>query len=85
MLFDMQTDPSEFHDLGRSADHQEIIDLMYRRLGKWTRRVTKFDAQINAGKANPSGVGIVLGVYDQGEIDPDLTIKYRGASPDRQA
>lgn len=88
MLFDLQADPSEFHDLGSSADHREIIDLMYRRLGKWARRssqrVTKSDAQIEAGKANPKGVGIVLGVYDQGEIDPDLTVKYRGLSPETQ-
>lgn len=88
MLFDMQTDPSEFHDLGSSADHRDIIDLMYQRLGKWARRssqrVTKSDAQIEAGKTRPKGVGIVLGVYDESEIDPDLTVKYRGVSPDRQ-
>ena len=88
MLFDMQTDPSEFHDLGESNAHSDIIALMYERLGKWARRmsqrVTRSDAEIDAGKANPKGVGIVLGVYDESEIDPALTVKYRGQSPNTQ-
>jgi len=85
MLFDMQTDPSEFHDLGESSTHSDVIALMYQRLGKWARRmsqrVTKSDAEINAGKSDPKDVGIVLGVYDDSEIDPALTVKYRGRAP----
>ena len=88
MLFDLQHDPDEFHDLGSSADHTEIIDLMYQRLGKWARRmsqrVTLSDADIEASKADPKAVGIVLGVYDPSEIDPDLTVKYRGKRRDTE-
>ena len=82
MLFDLQNDPQEFHDLGTSDDHADIIALMYQRLGKWGRRmsqrVTRSDAEIDAGKGKPNGRGIVLGVYDADEIDAALTIKYRG-------
>ncbi len=88
MLFDLQDDPNEFHDLGNSPAHQEIIALMYERLAKWSRRssqrVAVSDAQIDAGKAGPNGVGIVLGVYDEDEIDPALTVKYRGKTPLKQ-
>lgn len=88
MLFDLQADPDEFHDLGDSDAHQEIIDLMYQRLGQWARRmsqrVTVSDANIEAGKENPKAVGIVLGVYDPSEIDPALTIKYRGKRRDKE-
>ena len=88
MLFDLHADPNEFFDRGDSPDHKEIIDLMYERLGKWARRssqrVTKSDAEIDAGRSDPKGVGIVLGVYDKTEIDPALTVKYRGQTPEKQ-
>ncbi len=88
MLFDLQADPNEYNDLGNSTDHAEIISRMYGHLHQWSRRmsqrVTKSDAEIDAGKANPKGVGIVLGVYDQSEIDPALTVKYRGQSPSKK-
>lgn len=88
MLFDLHADPNEFFDRGDSPDHKEIIDLMYERLGKWARRssqrVTKSDTEIDAGRSDPKGVGIVLGVYDKTEIDPALTIKYRGQTPEKQ-
>jgi len=88
MLFDLQEDPNEFCDQGGNPDHKKVIDLMYERLGIWARRssqrVTKSDAEIDAGKSDPKGVGIVLGVYDETEIDPALTVKYRGQSPEKQ-
>lgn len=88
MLFDLQADPNEFVDHGDSPEHKEIIDLMYGRLGEWARRssqrVTKSDAEIDAGKSDPKGVGIVLGVYDDDEIDAAQTVKYRGKTPEKQ-
>ncbi len=85
MLFDLQVDPNEFNDLGNSTEHTDIISKMYDHLHQWSRRmsqrVTKSDAEIDAGKANPKGVGIVLGVYEESEINPALTVKYRGQSP----
>ena len=85
MLFDLETDPNEFHDLGRSPDHAEVLDLMYQRLGAWGRRmsqrVTRSDAQIIAGRGASRRKGIVLGVYESQDLDPDLTQKYRGKPP----
>jgi arylsulfatase A-like enzyme len=88
MLFDLQADPNEYNDLGNSADHTEIISQMYGHLHQWSRRmsqrVTKSDAEIDAGKANPMDVGIIVGVYDESEIDPAFVVAYHSKSPSRK-
>ena len=85
MLFDMHSDPEEFFDLGASADHTEIIALMYDRLGKWGRRmsqrVTLSDADIANIRGKARRKGILLGVYEGSDVADDLTVKYRGSVP----
>ncbi len=87
MLFDLQNDPDEFFDLGRSEDHADIIAFMYERLGKWGRRmsqrVTRSDKEILAARAGSGGKGILLGLYDEADVDPALSVKYRGKVPVR--
>ena len=82
MLFDMETDPDEFHDLGDSEAHREIIELMYARLSQWARRssqrVTRSDQDILGMRGRSRRRGIVLGVFDGTELDTELTSKYRG-------
>ncbi len=82
MLFDMQEDPDEFDDLGESSEHEAIIDMMYERLGRWARRMsqrtTRSDAAIIAGRGLSRRKGILLGLYDGTEVDPELSDKYRG-------
>lgn len=81
-LFDMETDPNEYTDLWNSPEHAEIIALMYDRLARWARRLsqrtTRSDADMLARRKSSKGVGIVIGVYDENEIDPRLTQFYRG-------
>ncbi len=88
MLFDLQNDPDEFDDLGDSADHANIIALMYDRLGKWGRRmsqrVTVSDEQINAARTGGKQVGILIGVYEPDEVPPAASSKYRGPVPTRE-
>ena len=87
MLFDMENDPDEFHDLGGSSDHQEIIDLMYARLGAWGRRLSQrttcSESQIVGMRGNSRRRGIVLGTYDGSEVDQEWLVKYRGKSHPR--
>lgn len=82
MLFDLENDPDEFHDLAKGDQHGEIITQMYQRLGEWSRRmsqrVTRSDAQINAGRGGSGNVGILLGVFDSDDADGKTTAKYRG-------
>jgi arylsulfatase A-like enzyme len=81
-LFDMQTDPDEYVDLGQSPDHASIIALMQDRLGTWARRLsqrtTRSDAQIIAERGRSGGRGVTLGVYDEGDLPAALTQFYRG-------
>ena len=83
MLFDMENDPEEYVDLGASADHADIVDMMYRRLAVWARRMSQrtaiSDDQIKAGRGGSRRKGILLGLYDGSEVDEELTVKYRRA------
>ncbi|MFC2966572.1 sulfatase-like hydrolase/transferase [Acidimangrovimonas pyrenivorans] len=87
MLFDMESDPQELHDLGDSAEHGEVIAMMQERLARWGRRMsqrtTRSDAEILAGRGGSDRRGILLGVYDEGECDPEVTAKYRGTAGQR--
>ncbi len=87
MLFDLQEDPQEFHDLGRSAAHQQVIDLMYQRLGQWGRRMSQrntiSEQTILGMRGGSRRRGIVLGTYDGTEIDPEWMEKYRGKAKSR--
>jgi arylsulfatase A-like enzyme len=87
MLFDLENDPEEFHDLGDCDEHQSIIELMYERLGQWGRRMSQrttiSEQDIIAGRGGSRGKGILLGVYDDKDVDPEWTVKYRGKAPRR--
>ncbi len=85
MLFDLNNDPDELVDLGESASHQHIVDLMYDRLAEWGRRmsqrVTRSDRDIEQMKGASRRRGILLGLFDGDEVDAELTSKYRGPIP----
>ncbi|MFW8595680.1 sulfatase-like hydrolase/transferase [Cribrihabitans neustonicus] len=85
MLFDMENDPGELEDLGASAAHREVIAQMYDRLHAWglrmSQRITVPDAEIIARRGDSDRKGILLGVYEPGELDPELTAAYRGPVP----
>ncbi len=87
MLFDLENDPEEFHDLGASdaSEHREIIALMQTRLRQWAmrnaQRVTMSDADIAAMQGRSARRGITLGLYDETDAPAELTEKYRGKVP----
>ena len=82
MLFDLANDPLEFNDLGTSADHADILEMMYQRLGHWGRRMSQrtavSDADIAAMRGASDGKGILLGTVDGSEVPPEQLVKYRG-------
>lgn len=89
MLFDLENDPGELVDLGGGTDHDDIIALMYARLGQWARRnsqrVTRSDDDLAAMSGKSLRRGILLGLYDGSEVSPDLTVKYFGKAPPPRA
>lgn len=82
LLFDMIADPDELNDLGDSTAHKEVVELMYERLGQWSRRMsqrtTVSDDDINNNRGKSSGKGILLGLVDGTEVDEKLLVKIRG-------
>lgn len=87
MLFDLKNDPEELHDLGDTDQYNDVLDLMYERLGRWARRpsqrTTKSEADIERMRKGSGGKGILLGIFDGSEIDAGQWIKYRGKMSQR--
>ncbi|NDV02427.1 alkaline phosphatase family protein [Pseudoroseicyclus tamaricis] len=77
MLFDLQTDPDELHDLGasRAPEHAAVRARMMVALGRWSRRhhnrITLSPEQIEAmtGKEPP---GILIGFWDEAEYEAEF-------------
>lgn len=82
MLFDLQTDPDEFHDLAKGPDHQQVIDRLYGYLARWGRRmsqrVTKSDDDIKAMRGRSARRGILPFLADGSEVPEELLEKYTG-------
>ncbi len=82
MLFDLETDPEEFRDLGDSPDHGEVRAKLYAHLAAWGRRmsqrVTRSDADIEAMRGRSLRRGILPFLQDGREVPDELTAKYRG-------
>jgi arylsulfatase A-like enzyme len=87
MLFDLQTDPDEFHDLAKTGQAGAEIERLYGLLAEWGRRmsqrVTRSDAEIVAGRGRSMRKGILPFLVDGSEVDAELTEKYRGPAPPR--
>ncbi len=73
MLFDTETDPQEFIDLGTSPAHADIRARLGARLADWARRpaqrTTVTDTQLIARRGKSRRKGILLGVWDENDLD----------------
>ena len=82
MLFDMEADPDELHDLGDDTKYAEVIELMYQRMANWARRMSQRTALSDHDIDQKRGVsrrkGILLGLVDGSEVDQELLVKVRG-------
>jgi arylsulfatase A-like enzyme len=82
MLFDLQDDPEEFHDLAKGNNHQAEIDRLYGYLAEWGRRmsqrVTISEDDIKAMRGRSLRRGILPFLFDGSEVDDELTVNYRG-------
>jgi len=82
MLFDLQTDPEEFHDLAKGTAHQGEIERLYGYLAAWGRRlsqrVTRSEEDIKAMRGKSLRVGVLPFMKDGSEVPEELTSAYRG-------
>ena len=85
MLFDLQDDPEEFHDLAKGQTHQDVIDRLYGDLAQWGRRlaqrVTRSEDDIKNMRGQSLRRGILPFLKDGSEVPDELTEKYRGPAP----
>ncbi|MCP5071985.1 MAG: sulfatase-like hydrolase/transferase [Rhodobacteraceae bacterium] len=85
MLFDLENDPDEFTDLATDPEHASVLDQMYEHLGQWARRMsqrtTLSEKDIKARGGKAQSVGVLIGVYDQDDVEGDALTKYTGKAP----
>jgi hypothetical protein len=72
MLFDLETDPLELHDLGADPAHETVRARLYEAICAWARqhhnRITLTPQRIEkmSGGEPP---GILIGVWDEAEYE----------------
>ena len=72
MLYDLETDPDEFHDLGGmpafEAERRRLDGIMCRWHRRHRNRVTMSDAVIARLTGNELEKGIIIGFWDEAEL-----------------
>ena len=75
MLFDLETDPNELHDLGESPDHQQEIERLRALHFDWARehhtRITRSPEIIEKMTDMREPEGIYIAYWDKDELDED--------------
>lgn len=82
MLFDMQSDPDEFRDLGADPAYTAERERLAAALSEWglrmSQRTTMSEQQILQARGKSQRRGILIGVWDETDIPQDLWSAYRG-------
>ena len=83
MLYDLESDPNEFRDLGADpAFEAERQRLMAAALAEWglrlSQRTTRSEQQMKAARGKSQRKGILIGVWDEADVAPELWSKYLG-------
>ena len=82
MLFDRLEDPDEFTDLGASPAHAKVCAEFHERLAAWGlrqhNRITISDEQIAQRYGTELGAGILIGYWDEAEVEADRQSRRPG-------
>ena len=82
MLFDLETDPDEFRDLGADPAFAGECSRMAAALAEWglrlSQRTTRSEQQIKASFGKSERRGILIGVWDESDTVPELWSGYLG-------
>ena len=72
LLYDLETDPQEFHDLGASPEHDSERRRLSEQHHRWARghhnRVTVSNTRISGRKGGELAKGIIVGFWDEAEL-----------------
>jgi arylsulfatase A-like enzyme len=73
MLYDLQIDPDEFHDLGADPASRAVIDRLMAQLLEWATRhhakQTQPDTLVEAISGTEFHVGILIGFWDEADLE----------------
>ena len=82
MLFDLGTDPGELNDLGADPVHEGERQRLAAALDAWglrySQRITRSEQQIRNMRGRAERRGILIGVWDEGDIADELWKGYLG-------
>ena len=77
MLFDLQNDPDEFIDLGRSPDHTAARETMHRALADWAlqyrQRTALTEERANHMVGLEDKLGVLIGYWNEDDVKPPAT------------
>ncbi len=80
MLFDLQKDPQELHNVAQDEDYQTIIAMMQEYLKQWHQRTSQRTTMSNDDIAQKTGAsrekGVLLGSVDGEEFSPEIRKFY---------
>ena len=84
MMFDMQSDPNEFRDLGDDPSYQGERERLAGALAEWglrlSQRATRSEQQMLAMRGRAEARGVLIGVWDEHDVPEDLWTYYLGDS-----
>ncbi len=82
MLYDLETDPNEFRDLGADPAFEGERQRLMAVLNVWglrlSQRTTRSEQQMKAARGKSQRKGILIGVWDEADVAPELWSKYLG-------
>lgn len=84
MLFDLDGDPDELHDLGTDPAHGDVRAEMAAHLSDWARRLsqrtTMSPEEVATERGRSPARGILLGAWDEAEAPPSA-LPFYGRRP----
>jgi arylsulfatase A-like enzyme len=84
MLFDLVADPGELVDRGADPALEGVRQRFAAALAQWamrqSQRTTRSEGQIKSMRGKSMRKGILIGVWDEGDIPAELWTGYRGAN-----
>jgi arylsulfatase A-like enzyme len=82
MLYDMENDPGEFHDLGADPAFETERARLAAVLAAWSlrlsQRTTLSESQIRDRRGKSQRKGILIGVWDESDVPDELWTGYMG-------
>ena len=82
MLYDLESDPEEFRDLGADPDFEPVRQRLAAALAKWglrlSQRTTLSEDQVRRMRGRAQRRGILIGVWDESDVPAELWRGYLG-------